>query len=251
VCHHLIIYFVALSNVLALLPSVVTDAELERLQQALKILSDAEKQLRLSSERSTWFTAALLQLGSGRDSETHSRSSSKQSGKAASETMLDAVRESSASRSASHPLFTIRGSRNDHRTASGHSSPHGLASLSSRMRPSDNLIYGQCRSVDRVLLDSAQTRNSTEQGPIINGSSDSLVQIWRACIENCHSKTLRQLLCDHGKLASIKEYEGRYIQCISRHTHAVPMFSSIKIMSKFWKFLSFFKSVIVAQFEAI
>jgi hypothetical protein len=61
------------------LSSVVTDAELERLQQALKILSDAEKQLRLSSERSTWFTAALLQLGSGRDSETHSRSSSKQS----------------------------------------------------------------------------------------------------------------------------------------------------------------------------
>jgi hypothetical protein len=203
------------------LSSVVTDAELERLQQALKILSDAEKQLRLSSERSTWFTAALLQLGSGRDSETHSKSSSKQSARAASETMLEAVRESSASRTASHPLFTIRGSRNtlDHRTASGHSSPHGLASLSSRMRPSDNLIYGQCRSVDRVLLDSAQTRNSTEQGPIINGSSDNLVQIWRACIENCHSKTLRQLLCDHGKLASIKEYEGRYTS-ISRHTRS-------------------------------
>uniref|UniRef100_A0A453HGT5 Uncharacterized protein n=1 Tax=Aegilops tauschii subsp. strangulata TaxID=200361 RepID=A0A453HGT5_AEGTS len=156
----------------------ITDAELERLQQALKILSDAEKQIRLSSERSTWFTAALLQLGSGHDSEiTHSRSSSKQSAKAASETMLEAVRESSASRSVSHPLFTIRGSRKtlDHRTASGHSSPHDLASLSSRMRPSDNLSYGECRSVDRVLLDSAQASNPTEQKPIINGSSD-LVQ---------------------------------------------------------------------------
>ena len=202
----------------ALLPFVVTDAELERLQQALKILSDAEKQIRLSSERSTWFTAALLQLGSGHDSElTHSRSSSKRSAKAASETMLEAVRESSASRTASHPLFTVHGSRNalDHRTASGHSSPHGLASLSSRMRPNDNLIYGECRSVDRVLLHSAQTSNSTGQRPIINRSSDNLVQIWRTCIDNCHSKTLRQLLCDHGKLASIKECEGRYT-CTSK-----------------------------------
>lgn len=210
----------------------ITDAELERLQQALKILSDAEKQLRLSSERSTWFTAALLQLGSGRDSETHSRSSSKHSAKAVSETMLEAVRDSSASRTASHPLFTIRGSRNtlDHRTASGHSSPHGLASLSSRMRPSDNQIYGECRSVDRVLLDTAQTRNSTEQGPIINGSSDNLVQIWRACIENCHSKTLRQLLCDHGKLASIKECEGYLVAFIS--------FEDSKIKSRAQRFVS-------------
>lgn len=125
--------------------------------------------------------------------------------------MLEAVRESSASRSVSHPLFTIRGSRKtlDHRTASGHSSPHDLASLSSRMRPSDNLIYGECRSVDRVLLDSAQASNSTEQKPIINGSSD-LAQIWRKCIDNCHSKTLQQLLSDHGKLASIKEFEGMF-----------------------------------------
>ena len=47
----------------------VTECELERLQQALKILSDAEKQLKVSSERSTWFTAALLQLGSGHDAQ--------------------------------------------------------------------------------------------------------------------------------------------------------------------------------------
>jgi DNA polymerase III gamma/tau subunit len=58
----------------------VTEAELERLQQALKILSDAEKQIRLSSERSTWFTAALLQLGSNSISDTNqSRTSSKHS----------------------------------------------------------------------------------------------------------------------------------------------------------------------------
>lgn len=35
---------------------------MEKLRQALKTLSEAEKQLRASSERMTWLTAALLQL---------------------------------------------------------------------------------------------------------------------------------------------------------------------------------------------
>ncbi|KAF0895235.1 hypothetical protein E2562_008573 [Oryza meyeriana var. granulata] len=196
----------------------ITDAELERLQQALKILSDAEKQIRLSSERSTWFTAALLQLGSGHNSEIiQSRSNSKQSAKATSETVMDAVRESSASRTATHPLFTLRGSRKtlDLRTASGHSSPQGLVSVSSRMRANDNLKYAECRSVDRVLQDSAQTSNSSERRPMTNGSSDNLARIWRKCIDNCHSKTLKQLLCDHGKLASVKDCGGYYIAFIA------------------------------------
>ncbi|XP_006662851.1 protein STICHEL-like [Oryza brachyantha] len=196
----------------------ITDTELERLQQALKILSDAEKQIRLSSERSTWFTAALLQLGSGHSSDiVQSRSSSKQSAKATSETMMDAVRESSASRTTAHPLFTLRGSKKivDLRTASGHSSPQGVVSVSSRMRAKDNLKYGECRSADRVLQDSAQTSNSSERRPMTNGGSDNLARIWRKCIDNCHSKTLKQLLCDHGKLASVKDCGGYYIAFIA------------------------------------
>ncbi|KAL5203854.1 hypothetical protein ABZP36_008725 [Zizania latifolia] len=195
----------------------ITEAELERLQQALKILSDAEKQIRLSSERSTWFTAALLQLGSGHNTETiHSRSSSKQSAKTTSEIVLDA-RESSASRTTSHPLFTLCGSKKmlDLRIASGHSSPQGLVSMSSRLRANDNLKYGDCRSVDRVLLDSAQTSNLSEKRPMTNGSSENLARIWRKCIDNCHSMTLRQLLCDHGKLASIEECGAYYTAFIA------------------------------------
>ena len=49
----------------------MTVSEVNRLQEALGILSDAEKQLRVSSERSTWFTAALLQLGCGRSPGVH------------------------------------------------------------------------------------------------------------------------------------------------------------------------------------
>jgi DNA polymerase III gamma/tau subunit len=37
-------------------------AEQQRLQQALKVLAESEKQLHVSNDRSTWLTAALLQF---------------------------------------------------------------------------------------------------------------------------------------------------------------------------------------------
>jgi len=37
---------------------------MQRLSHALKILSESEKQLRMSRNQSTWLTAALLQLSS-------------------------------------------------------------------------------------------------------------------------------------------------------------------------------------------
>ncbi|KAG6420575.1 hypothetical protein SASPL_117109 [Salvia splendens] len=40
----------------------VSNKDMEKLRQALRTLSEAEKQLRVSNERTTWLTAALLQL---------------------------------------------------------------------------------------------------------------------------------------------------------------------------------------------
>ena len=42
---------------------VVSDEKLEWLRTAMKTLSEAEKQVRISNDRTTWLTAALLQLG--------------------------------------------------------------------------------------------------------------------------------------------------------------------------------------------
>ncbi|KAL8045703.1 hypothetical protein ABFX02_08G131600 [Erythranthe guttata] len=42
--------------------SSLSKEDMEKLRQALKILSEAEKQLRVSNDRMTWLTAALLQL---------------------------------------------------------------------------------------------------------------------------------------------------------------------------------------------
>ncbi|KAM0900347.1 hypothetical protein ACQ4PT_020711 [Festuca glaucescens] len=211
----------------------LTDAELERLQQALKILSDAEKQIRLSSERSTWFTAALLQLGCGHSSDmSQPRGSTGEHPKAANDAVTEAGRESSSSRAASNSLsaFGVSKKAIDPKASSGQSSPQTLASYSSRSRVNNVLAYGECRSVDRILQDSTKMNNCSEKRPLANENSDNLAQIWIRCIENCHSNTLQQLLFDHGKLVSIRQCEGRTIAFIAFEDHG--------IMSRAQRFLS-------------
>ncbi|XP_062202922.1 protein STICHEL-like isoform X2 [Phragmites australis] len=212
----------------------LTDAELERLQQALKILSDAEKQIRLSSERPTWFTAALLKLGCGHSSDMNQPTdSTREHPKAANDVVSEAARESSSSRTVSHSLsaFGISNKTLDPKTISVQSSPQVLASHSSRSRLNDNLVYGECRSVNRVQLNSNQLNgNCYERRTLVNGNSDNLAQIWTRCIENCHSKTLQQLLLDHGKLVSITQFEGYAIAFIA--------FEDCGIKSRAQRFLS-------------
>lgn len=75
----------------------LTEAELERLKHALKLLSEAEKHLRVSSERSTWFTATLLQLGSVSSVDpTQSGSSRRQSSRTTEEDPSSTIRETIA-----------------------------------------------------------------------------------------------------------------------------------------------------------
>lgn len=42
----------------------LAEANMHKLSHALRILSETEKQLRISKNQTTWFTAALLQLSS-------------------------------------------------------------------------------------------------------------------------------------------------------------------------------------------
>lgn len=43
---------------------VIAEVDMQKLSQALKILSDTEKQFRMSKNQTTWLTVALLQLSS-------------------------------------------------------------------------------------------------------------------------------------------------------------------------------------------
>ncbi|KAJ0977198.1 hypothetical protein J5N97_012672 [Dioscorea zingiberensis] len=177
----------------------LTESELERLQQALKILSDAEKQLRVSSERSTWFTAALLQLGSGHTAETtQSSNSSKHSTKLVNKDPFDPVKEISLEECSSHHQSISHEQKSA--LIPRITSPHGC--------PISENFSANKQFVDMSLLDSNSSKELRYATP------EEMAEIWRRCIGRCHSKTLRQLLFAHGTLVSITESKGALIAFI-------------------------------------
>ncbi|KAK9167832.1 hypothetical protein Scep_003023 [Stephania cephalantha] len=183
----------------------LTEAELQRLKQALKLLLEAEKQLRTSSERSTWFTAALLQLGSVHSSDpTNTSSSRKQNSKSSVDNPSGSSLDYTLKKQP-HSQYMLRDSitsLSSMATAVGHSGSSGT--------PCEENRIGS--KVIRCLR------------------PDKLDHIWERCIDRCHSKTLKQLLHVHGKLLSISEIDGVLIALIA--------FENDEIKSRAERFLS-------------
>ncbi|KAI3964203.1 hypothetical protein MKX01_025013 [Papaver californicum] len=176
----------------------LTEAEVERLKQSLKLLSEAEKQLRVSSERQTWFTAALLQLGSVPSQDlSHSSSCRRQSSKTTEEEQTSTSRE-----------FSVHRKKCDHLQKSTSSS----TSLSKTVDGYSTVSCNQFVEGDT---------SATSHNNVYSGSSvlkyirpDKLDDIWERCIDRCHSKTLRQLLREHARLVSISKIKGVMIASI-------------------------------------
>ncbi|RZR88139.1 hypothetical protein BHM03_00015659 [Ensete ventricosum] len=85
-------------------------------------------------------------------------------------------------------------------------------------------------SLDGTLIDSGPTDDATDIKVYKYVSLDKLDEIWRRCIDGCHSRTLRQLLYGHAKLASIPENEGTLVAMIA--------FDDDKIKTRAERFLS-------------
>lgn len=187
---------------------VVNVAELEKLKHALKLLSEAEKHLRVSSERSTWFTATLLQLGSvPSPSPTQSGSSRRQSSKTTEDDPSSASREAlmhklgldahDAPRKSTSPRSLLKAA---HRNSYSPDDP--FINLSSKPTHARHTSSDALSAHDDILPEITKSRNE---------NSNMLDDIWIRCIERCHSKTLRQLLHTYGRLVSISEVEGNQI----------------------------------------
>ncbi|XP_062026513.1 protein STICHEL isoform X1 [Rosa rugosa] len=190
----------------------LTEAELERLKHALKILSEAEKQLRVSSERSTWFTATLLQLGSVPSPDLSHSCSRRHSCKT--------TEDDSSSASTSREAATYKQKLDGHYILQ-----KSTQQASVQRAPNDNSNH-QGDLLSRNYGFGVNTKPSHDQfvdsgasiplcGNVMAGNmslrcvnSEKLNDVWAQCIEKCHSKTLRQLLHSHGKLVSISEAEG-------------------------------------------
>ncbi|CAH8252303.1 unnamed protein product [Arabidopsis lyrata] len=178
----------------------LTEADLERLKHALKLLSEAEKQLRVSTDRSTWFIATLLQLGSvPSPGTTHTGSSRRQSSRATDESISREV---------------IAYKQRSGLQCSNSASP-------TSMRKSGNLVHEvKLSSSSREVLESetsiaSHDDTTTSSMTLTCRNSEKLNDIWIKCVDRCHSKTLKQLLYAHGKLLSISEVEGILVAYIA------------------------------------
>ncbi|CAH8353890.1 unnamed protein product [Eruca vesicaria subsp. sativa] len=164
----------------------LSEAEMERLKHALKILSEAEKQLRVTTDRSTWFIATLLQLGlMPSPGTTHTSSSRRQSSIATGENQSSISRE------------VIAYKQRSNLQCSNSASPASI-------RKGENTIH--------------EVKSSSSSSEVIENDasiSEKLNDIWMKCVDRCHSKTLKQLLYSHGRLLSISEVKGILVAYIA------------------------------------
>lgn len=170
----------------------VNERELERLKHALTLLSEAEKHLRVSTERSTWFTATLLQLGSlSSPDRTQSTSSRRQSSKTTDEDHISMLREATVPKQNSDAQFTPEKSMSNEKQVRLVAKPN------------------QSQFVDGENLTNTNGGCATGKPTLTCMDSKMLINIWLQCIEKCHSKTLRQLLHTYGKLVCLSEMKGK------------------------------------------
>ncbi|XP_073150102.1 LOW QUALITY PROTEIN: protein STICHEL-like [Henckelia pumila] len=197
---------------------IVSEREVDRLKRALTLLSEAEKHLRLSSERSTWFTATLLQLGSlPSPDQSQSGSSRRQSSKATEEDRMSILKEAAAQKQrtdgqflpklASPSSFVITATN---RNSTNKENPISLTCAASF---DSNTNQNQFLSGEGLRYSHDDFRSAKSSSRSMD--SKMLIDIWLQCIEKCHSKTLRQLLHSHGKLVSISEFKGGFVAHIA------------------------------------
>ncbi|CAL9123126.1 unnamed protein product [Musa textilis] len=164
---------------------ILSKEDMERLRQALRTLSEAEKQLRASSDKLTWLTAALLQLAPDQ------------------QYMLPS---SSTDRSLNHsPLFlknhcmtdTHGGSTNkqDDMQLVERSLLRGVGQGYSNGRSDDDLR--NCITVANGKGDGGQTSH------ISGKRHKNTEKIWQAVLEHIPSDTLKQFLYHEGNLNSV------------------------------------------------
>eukprot|EP01018_Ginkgo_biloba_P023092 Gb_02960 [translate_table: standard] len=209
----------------------LTEEELERLRRALKILADAEKQLRVSNDQTTWLTAALLQFGSGRSHlvPTSSGNSVTQSPVALKERNLKGLLyfDSSArqvldkEKQFEAPLEQLD---------SKMMSKSRMGKKNHSLKKSNFMYYHEANKGVPVSNIEAQT-HILDYSPVLSGrgrdlpididdnsesgqtefscmSPGKLDDIWRRTIEECRSNTVGQFLHAQGKLVSVSMGEG-------------------------------------------
>jgi len=208
----------------------LTEEELERLRRALKILSEAEKQLRVSNDQTTWLIAALLQFGCGRSlllptsagtSVTQSPIAVKERNEngllysdSLSKQVLDKQQFGASLEQLDSTMVLKSSAGNKNKSLKKaqimylNEGNKGLLVSNTRAQihaSGYSPVLGGCGGkFPRSIND-----NSDAAQPEFSCLSPAkLDDIWRRTIEECRSNTLRQLLHTQAKLVSVFIGEG-------------------------------------------
>ncbi|XP_062181614.1 protein STICHEL-like 3 isoform X2 [Phragmites australis] len=174
--------------------------DMEKLRQALKTLSEAEKQLRVSNDKMTWLTAALLQLAPDKQY-----------------ILLSSSTNTSLNRGLlTHPEGDIaRNSAVDHSEI--HAGPHGLpraSDLGNQQYRDVNPGVGSSNNMGSNYHGGRRAGEHTPDSHVLSTSGTRVNEgskysktdsnmIWQAVLENVQSDSLRKLLAKEGRLISV------------------------------------------------
>ncbi|XP_062206756.1 protein STICHEL-like 4 isoform X2 [Phragmites australis] len=156
--------------------------DMEKLRQALKTLSEAEKQLRVSNDKSTWLTAALLQLAPDKQY---------------------VLPRSSTSTSFNHGAVVASFPDRD---ITRHSTPKHDANMA-------GTSYGVRIPVDHTENSHVLLTSAVRAEPSKHCKTESEM-IWQAVLESIQSDTLREMMGKDGRLSSISLGTAPTVQLI-------------------------------------
>ncbi|XP_038987087.1 protein STICHEL-like 3 isoform X2 [Phoenix dactylifera] len=179
--------------------------DMEKLRQALKTLSEAEKQLRVSNDKLTWLTAALLQLAP--DQQYMLPSSSADTSLNHSPLVLNNYRDRGKPRNFTNEQDEMHICDRDLSRGNG-TGNHGYRVVSVAVHGNNKVIRnhlsgtGHGEQTSRSLMLSSGATKAGEEYNYGKTNKDN-DKIWRAVLENVQSNMLRQFLYQDGRLISV------------------------------------------------
>ncbi|KAK1258038.1 hypothetical protein QJS04_geneDACA014313 [Acorus gramineus] len=187
----------------------------EKLRQALKTLSEAEKQLRLSNDKLTWLTAALLQLAP--DQQYILPSSAEIS---ISHSPMDIVNGRDASRNFTREQGGIPDNRRYSRSSGiEYLNPGIMNGFAHDSVSGCNNVKHNVRATPARMptLSSGTTKASEGQIPVEGHKKNE--KIWRAVLDKIHLRPLQQFMNQEGKLITVSFGPAPTVQLLF-HSHA-------------------------------
>lgn len=180
----------------------VSKEDMEKLRQALKTLSEAEKQLRMSNDKLTWLTAALLQLApdqqymlpssSAEDTSFNHSPLPQNDGRAV--TRKGGMDRAIVSNTGRH-LSTDRGMEKYHESSPG--GTHDGSKVSGSRRQGVRIASHETSTYDDMRVTGKRGKGHTE-----------IEDIWLEVLQNIQISYIREFMYQEGKLISVSYGAG-------------------------------------------